>query len=100
MQKIDWYKAARCAMRNKKKSLAEIAAAMADEQPDVAAPTNVKTHQWWAGIDTNGIATLEADTGWGGLGSFDATMPAIFMTKQEADERYQYVRPVTVTFEK
>lgn len=36
--KVDWYMAARCAMRNKRKRIGEIAAAMEAEQPDLPSP--------------------------------------------------------------
>lgn len=100
MQTVDWYKAAQCAMRNKKLPLDEIAAALAAEQPEVQTPLATKrSYRRWAGLSTNGIASLQADTGWGGAGSADAEMLAIFETREIAEERYQSVQPVTIIVE-
>lgn len=95
---VDWYKAAQCAMRNKNKSLPEIAAAMEAEQPEESPPEmQGKSFTRWAGLNTNGVASLECDTGWGGRGEFDATLLAIFEDRADAEERYSGVAQVTIT---
>lgn len=98
MQTVNWERAAMCALRNKKKSLPEIAAAMAAEQPDIPSPEHVKVHKGWGGIMSNGLDTLEVDTGWGGFGTGNRTpMLAIFKTRKQAGEMYQHIAPVTIT---
>lgn len=97
---IDWYKAAQCAMRNKNRSLPDIAAAMAEEQPAVIPTIKPgKSYARWAGLDSGGIAELQVDTGWGGMGEIDATILAIFETREIAEERYSGVSRVTVTMD-
>lgn len=51
----------------------------------------------WGGFRDGVLDIRHVDTGWGGFGKDgDRLMPAIFMTKREACEQYEDVRPVKI----
>jgi hypothetical protein len=70
-----------------------------DERFPEEKPKKVVAYHRWGGFDSNGLHSLEADTGWGGMGEMDTELPAIFRTEKEARERYHDVRRVTILFE-